>query len=244
MFNNVNGSGKPENKVDDIFAETEGDNNTPSVAASGVAKEVSVNVGSSGLSSIADSNEVPKAKKKKMSFKAVAFIVLVILVVALTVYLAYSKFFSNQQGSVEENNNVSGQSNQSSNANNAAPIIEEPTVTDNSSSTPTSTEPTLIATTTQTAEEPMVGDIVSASTTNQVDISLDSDSDALSDIEEQMLGTDLANPDTDGDGLSDYEEIKVYNSNPLLIDTDGDGYSDLEEVRNGYNPNGPGKLGA
>ena len=40
----------------------------------------------------------------------------------------------------------------------------------------------------------------------------------------------LMNMDTDGDGLSDYDEIYIYNTSPYLEDTDSDGYSDYEEV--------------
>lgn len=47
--------------------------------------------------------------------------------------------------------------------------------------------------------------------------------------------------DSDNDGLTDVLE-KKYGSDPKKKDTDGDGYSDGEEVKNGYNPNGPGKL--
>jgi hypothetical protein len=42
--------------------------------------------------------------------------------------------------------------------------------------------------------------------------------------------------DTDGDGLSDYDEINVYHTSPYLADTDGDGVSDGEEVRLGTDP--------
>ncbi len=48
--------------------------------------------------------------------------------------------------------------------------------------------------------------------------------------------------DSDQDGLSDEEELKIYNTNPMVKDTDHDGYSDGDEVKNGYNPNGDGKL--
>src|SRR5437660_1480575 len=40
--------------------------------------------------------------------------------------------------------------------------------------------------------------------------------------------------DTDKDGLYDYEEIYTYHTNPANPDTDGDGFSDGEEVKNGY----------
>jgi hypothetical protein len=48
--------------------------------------------------------------------------------------------------------------------------------------------------------------------------------------------------DTDQDGLTDREEIKVYGTEPLESDTDSDGYIDGEEVKGGFNPKGPGKL--
>jgi competence protein ComGC len=49
-------------------------------------------------------------------------------------------------------------------------------------------------------------------------------------------------PDSDKDGLSDFEEISKYNADPFNFDTDGDGYKDGDEVKNGFNPNGEGKL--
>ncbi len=45
--------------------------------------------------------------------------------------------------------------------------------------------------------------------------------------------------DTDGDGLSDYDEVAIYNTSPYLADTDGDGIPDGVEVKNGTDPNCP-----
>jgi len=59
----------------------------------------------------------------------------------------------------------------------------------------------------------------------------DYDGDLISNWMEERLGSDPYNPDTDGDGLSDYEEIHIYGTDPLRVDTDGDGLSDYEEVR-------------
>lgn len=50
---------------------------------------------------------------------------------------------------------------------------------------------------------------------------------------------DLKNLDSDGDGLSDYFELFVSQTNPLNPDTDGDGYDDYTEIMNGYNPASP-----
>lgn len=60
---------------------------------------------------------------------------------------------------------------------------------------------------------------------------LDSDGDGLTDYEEiNVYGTDPFNPDTDGDGLTDYEEVRIYGTDPLNPDTDYDGLTDGEEV--------------
>lgn len=72
---------------------------------------------------------------------------------------------------------------------------------------------------------------------------LDSDGDGLSDYEEMYTYiTDPYNPDTDSDGLSDYEEVMIFGTDPLSPDTDGDTYFDGEEVMSGYNPLGEGVL--
>jgi len=43
---------------------------------------------------------------------------------------------------------------------------------------------------------------------------MDSDGDGLSDADEMKLGTDLTYADTDGDGFSDYDEVLKYNFDP------------------------------
>lgn len=45
--------------------------------------------------------------------------------------------------------------------------------------------------------------------------------------------------DSDEDGVSDYDEIYLYNSDPKSSDTDGDGYTDGEEVKSGHSPTIP-----
>ena len=59
----------------------------------------------------------------------------------------------------------------------------------------------------------------------------DSDGDGLTDLEEIMIyHTDPNNADTDGDGLSDGDEVRIYNTDPTNPDTDGDGLNDGDEV--------------
>ena len=49
--------------------------------------------------------------------------------------------------------------------------------------------------------------------------------------QEAQVGTSDRNPDSDGDGLTDYEEVFTYHTDPLKADTDGDGVSDGDEVK-------------
>lgn len=70
----------------------------------------------------------------------------------------------------------------------------------------------------------------------------DQDHDGLTDAEETRLATKPTQADTDGDLLSDFDEVRVYHSDPLKPDTDGDGIPDGLEVRRGTNPVGAGQL--
>ncbi|MEM8499421.1 MAG: PQQ-binding-like beta-propeller repeat protein [Pseudomonadota bacterium] len=63
-----------------------------------------------------------------------------------------------------------------------------------------------------------------------LDADLDSDLDNLSNLQEYLFETDVTSIDTDGDGLSDGEEVNTYQSDPNIADTDGDGLSDGDEV--------------
>ncbi len=68
----------------------------------------------------------------------------------------------------------------------------------------------------------------------------DIDGDGLLNDEEGLHQTDPLNPDTDGDGLSDGDEVSEHATDPLDPDTDGDGLSDGDEVHeHGTDPNDP-----
>ena len=74
---------------------------------------------------------------------------------------------------------------------------------------------------------------------------LDTDSDGILDGDEISgvnitgIGTRKTNPlsnDTDGDGISDYEEVYKYHTDPTARDTDGDGLEDGKELDYGGDP--------
>ncbi len=74
---------------------------------------------------------------------------------------------------------------------------------------------------------------------NAADALFDADRDGLTALDEYRAGTDPRNPDTDGDGRPDGDEVLCaggFCSSPLLADTDGDGVRDGTEVATGTDP--------
>lgn len=74
---------------------------------------------------------------------------------------------------------------------------------------------------------------------------IDSDGDGLPDAAEASIGTDPFNPDTDGDGRFDADEVasdRMYQTDPTNPDTDGDGASDGVELAAGSDPTDPASV--
>jgi hypothetical protein len=67
----------------------------------------------------------------------------------------------------------------------------------------------------------------------------DADRDGLVDACEQEYGSDPKKPDTDGDGLTDGDEVRKHKSDPTKFDTDGDGLTDGDEVKLKTSPSSP-----
>ncbi len=60
----------------------------------------------------------------------------------------------------------------------------------------------------------------------------DPDQDGLSNTDEQTAQTDPTKPDSDGDGLTDGDEVNQYHTDPLTLgDQDGDLLSDGDEIQ-------------
>ncbi|QDG50954.1 VWA domain-containing protein [Persicimonas caeni] len=74
------------------------------------------------------------------------------------------------------------------------------------------------------------------------DPTADCDYDGLLDCEEELLGTEVCNPDTDLDGLTDLQE-RLRGTDPNDPDTDDDGLDDGFEVDIGLDPTKPDTFG-
>lgn len=74
---------------------------------------------------------------------------------------------------------------------------------------------------------PFSGDGEEAASGDQVSLQQD-------DSEESLRAKD-----TDGDGLSDWDELYFYKTSPYLEDSDSDGFTDKQEIDNEKDPNCP-----
>lgn len=248
MFNDLNNpNNQDQPAVDDIFAETEkpidGSNNGTGGVSSGIETH------KVGITAIDNTDVEPADSNSNNKWFKISLITIIIAILILSGYLVYSKFF--KENPVDNDPTV----NSAPSSQTVEPVVNktvEPVANDDSFVVPaanneesTSSEQEII---------PQIPGVNAPSASSTSDISgqnpatgvemspVDSDSDGLTDAEEKLAGSNINIIDTDNDGLSDYEEVKIYQTNPLSADTDGDSYLDGAEVKNGYNPNGDGKL--
>ncbi|MHA1121500.1 MAG: hypothetical protein ACTSPC_01645 [Candidatus Heimdallarchaeota archaeon] len=64
----------------------------------------------------------------------------------------------------------------------------------------------------------------------------DNDTDGLNSTMEFLFGSDPYNSDTDGDTISDGDEVLIHGTDPTLVDTDGDYIPDNYEILFSLNP--------
>ncbi|HSR89492.1 MAG TPA: hypothetical protein VLK22_03845 [Candidatus Udaeobacter sp.] len=258
MFDDqMQNSGTPKNlpvEPTDIFAGVEKDGGispmtqTPDALAAGLLKK-KTEPASSPYASV-ENNGMIFQNDSKLSAPTVGKIFLFLAAFLLLGGLFYGGWRFYQSKNVSPVNNVPAVSPVSQQPANQSPV---PQTVNNTTSIAASSSPSTSIPAQINNDQILFGQGV------------DRDKDGLDDVREKQLGTDPLKSDTDGDGLSDGDEVIIYKTNPLVADTDGDGlsdgdealiwhsnplnkdtdgdsYLDGEEIRNGYSPIGPGKL--
>jgi hypothetical protein len=224
MFDDSNS--KKNEKVDDIFADT--DTNEPS------KKDESSNLDSAPKTNISEKEQAENKKELKEEKKEIevkkfdanklketndkswlkpVIIGVLIIILAIVIYFIYGAFSSDDEDLVilptPNNQEEDDFSPSSPELIDPALIIPEPIE-----------EPDFITEEPEIEEEEeeeieeeiIVEEVYEINLLNYSFI--DSDSDGLSDLAEEFMGTDPNNPDTDGDSYSDYEEL-INGYNPL-----------------------------
>ncbi len=217
MFNDTANSANNQT-VDDIFAET--DKVSPSGAGDITTRKV-------GLASA--EGPVPEETEKKggLPWFKIAIVAIVAIIILLIGYLVYSQFFKNTNSSSQ----TPAVSSTSTTALTQKQNQNSTTTTTTTSSSTAETTNTSIATSTLSTSTELT--TVPTSTIPEITATTTATSTVL-DASSTL--------DSDSDGLTDYQEINVYHTDPYNPDTDGDGYLDGAEVSGGYNPNGAGRL--
>jgi hypothetical protein len=77
-----------------------------------------------------------------------------------------------------------------------------------------------------------INDPLAGNTTSQTTAAATTPDDAKAAADAEAL----KKKDTDGDGLSDYDELNIYHTSPYLTDTDSDGFTDKQEIDAGHDP--------
>ncbi|MEI7451572.1 MAG: thrombospondin type 3 repeat-containing protein [Candidatus Falkowbacteria bacterium] len=246
MFNNLTPKNSPE--VDDIFAGVENDAPAVSTSQPMAPRVAPAPIASSGMPTrpaapvmpMANLGQMPNSgmseeTKGKMA-KLIKTLIVTVIIMGLVLigsYVIYKQFLVPMLGS-KQATPVVPTNNQVNTPVVNTPVVNAPVVT---TSAPTqipgfvTSSPEVVPTTTIPGA---ISTSTGTSTSARVDCSLAATASPANIALHQL--------DSDHDGLSNYDEICIYNTNPNNADTDGDGYDDGAEVKGGYNPNGAGKL--
>lgn len=163
----------------------------------------------------------PEAAGGSRKYFIVGFLVLLLIGIVVGGYFAYGKFSAMVNKDEEQ-----------------PAVVETPVETGNSDMAATTTAPSPAAATS--------GEVADATTTpaSATSSPLGTETAAATSSATSTVALPAVDrtKDSDSDGLTDYEEESFYKSNPSVADTDGDGFSDGAEVKNGFNPLGAGKM--
>jgi hypothetical protein len=135
-----------------------------------------------------------------------------VVVLGVAGFFGYRLLFSNSEAPIEAPQNI--------------PPVEEP-------AEPTQPEG---VTTSPEWQKQYFGDEV-CQTVNVCGDESDPDRDGLTNIEENSAATDPNNSDSDGDGLSDGDEVHVFATDPLKNKTKDGQYTDKDYAQYGYDIN-------
>lgn len=226
------------NKVDDIFAESDKSENQLNKKPASFSNPNSTKPPVNSLNDSLAEFEEEESNKSGKIVKTIFLIIFILAIIGISAYFVYSKILLpktlNQSNSLNQNIPLE---NENIIDNNIVDndFVDNDIIDDNNINNDI-IDSDIVAT---TSEENL---IIEEGEENNLE-TIDSDEDGLSDYDEiYIYGTNPYIIDTDGDGLSDYNEVMIFGTDPLISDTDADTYLDGQEVFSGHNPLGEGKL--